>query len=132
ADAAYRLAPEVQGALTRNGCKMLELPDPTTGDALVFQVGPRWTPAASGRWSPYAHFLVGGLKVTQEQLDPARKRAVLEANKDLAPALDYTLHRQYTTSEESSWLAVTAGMGIDYKLNSALAIRVANFEYLRS
>ena len=78
------------------------------------------------------HFLVGGIKLTQEQFDPAKKRAVLEVNKDLDPALDYTLHGQYTASEESSFLAVTAGMGLDYKLNSALAIRVANFEYLRS
>jgi hypothetical protein len=57
---------------------------------------------------------------------------VLEANKDVDSSLDYTLHGQYTTMTESSALSVTAGMGLDYKLNSALAIRIANFEYLRS
>ena len=94
--------------------------------------------ARDGRRSPRENgrltrtFWSGGMKVTQEQFDPAKKRAVLEANKDLDPSLDYTLHSQYTTSDESSSLAVTAGMGLDYKLNSALAIRVANFEYLRS
>ena len=132
AEAAYRVAPDWQVALTVNGCKMLGLPGNTSGDALIFQLGPRWTPAAAGRWSPYAHFLVGGMKLTQEQLDPAKKLTVLEANKDLDPSLDYTLHGQYTTFDESSFLAVTAGMGLDYRLNSALAIRVANFEYLRS
>jgi hypothetical protein len=50
----------------------------------------------------------------------------------LDPALDYTLHEQYTTSEEANALALTAGVGVDYKLNSALALRVANLEYLRS
>jgi hypothetical protein len=131
-DAAYRVAPEWQVVLAVNGCKMVGLPADTTGDALVFQVGPRWTPSPAGRWSPYAHLLVGGIKVTQEQYDVAKKRTVLEANKDVDSSLDYTLHGQYTTMTESSALSVTAGMGLDYKLNSALAIRIANFEYLRS
>ncbi|MCU1237902.1 MAG: hypothetical protein JWP63_5869 [Candidatus Solibacter sp.] len=132
ADAAYRVASDWQIALAVNGCKMLGLPANTSADSLAFQLGPRWTPMPAGKWSPYAHLLVGGMKLTQEVFDPAKKRAVLEANKDLDPALDYTLHGQYTTLDESSFFAVTAGMGLDYKLNSALAIRVANFEYLRS
>ncbi|HEY1495764.1 MAG TPA: hypothetical protein VGF49_14530, partial [Candidatus Solibacter sp.] len=131
-DVAYRVAPEWQIALTVNGCKMLGLAENTSGDALLVQLGPRWTPAPAGRWFPFAHLLIGGVKVTQERIDPALKRAALEANKDLDPTLDYTLHNQYTTANESSAFAVTAGMGVDYKLNSALAIRVANFEYLRS
>lgn len=132
AEAAYRVAPDWQIALTVNGCKMISLPENTSGDALLFQLGPRWTPAPAGKWSPYAHLLVGGIKATQERLDPALKRVTLEANKDLDPMLDYTLHGQYTTADETSAFAVTAGMGVDYKLNSALAIRVANFEYLRT
>ena len=103
-----------------------------SGDALIYQIGPRWTPSGAGKWSPYAHLLLGGIKATQERLDPAMKRAVLAANQALDPALDYTLHEQYTTSEEANSLALTAGVGVDYKLNSALALRVANLEYLRS
>jgi hypothetical protein len=84
-----------------------------------------------GKWSPFAHLLVGGLKMTQEVMDPAEKQRVLEANKNLDPMLDYTLHGKYTTQQESNSLAVTAGVGVDYKLNPALAIRVASIEYLR-
>ncbi len=130
-DAAYRVAPEWQIALTVNGCKMLGLAENTSGDALLFQLGPRWTPTPAGRWSPYAHLLVGGVKATQERMDPAPKRATLEANKDLDPALDYTLHGQYTTADESSAFAVTAWGSTT---NSIRLSRSGSqiFEYLRS
>jgi hypothetical protein len=71
-----------RGALSVNGCRMLALPANTCGDALVFLLGTRWRPALAGRWSPYAHFLVDALKLTKDQLDPAKKRVALEANKD--------------------------------------------------
>lgn len=131
AEGAYRIAPEWQMVLAVGGCKMVEPHDNVSGDALVYQLGPRWTPAPQGRWSPFAHLLVGGLKVAQETLDPAEKRQVLDANKGLDPILAYTLHGQYTTQQESNAVAVTAGMGVDYRLNSALAIRAASLEYLR-
>src|ERR1051326_4850565 len=85
----------------------------------------------TSKWSPFAHLLVGGMKVTQEKLDPVEKKRVLDANQDLDPMLDYTLHGQYTTQQESNTLAVTAGMGLDYRVNPALAIRIASLEYLR-
>jgi hypothetical protein len=115
-----------------NGCKLLGLAENVSGDALVYQVGPRWTPASDSKWAPFAHLLVGGIKVTQETLDPAEKQKVLETNKDIDPMLAYTLHGKYTTQQESNSLALTAGMGVDFRINPALAIRVASIEYLRS
>ena len=132
AEAAFRVAPEVQLALAVNGCNLFGLQTNLSGDALVYQVGSRWTPAPTGKWSPYAHVLIGGLKITHEQFYPDRKQAVLEANRDLNPMLAYSLHDQYTRLEESSGLAISVGTGVDYKLNAALALRVANLEYLRS
>jgi hypothetical protein len=132
ADAAYRVTPELQLALVVNGCKMLDLKTNLSGDALIYQIGPRWTPAPLGKWGPYAHVLVGGIKITQERLYPELKQEVLEANKNLDPALAYTLHDQYTSHDESSGVALTVGTGVDYKLNDALAVRVASLEYLRS
>jgi hypothetical protein len=46
--------------------------------------------------------------------------------------LAYTLHGKYTAQQESSALALTAGMGVDYQVSPAVAIRVANLEYLHS
>jgi len=132
ADAAYRVAPTLQLALVVNGCKMLALKTNLSGDALIYQIGPRWTPAPLGKWGPYAHVLVGGIKITHEQLYPEKKQEVLDANKNLDPALAYTLHDQYTSHEDSSGVALTVGTGVDYKLSDALAVRVASLEYLRS
>ena len=132
ADGAYRVEADWQIALKVNGCKMIGLGENVSGDALLYQVGPRWTPSPGGKWSPFARLLIGGMKLTQETLDPAEKKTVMEANKDLDPMLAYALHGKYTTQQESSALALTAGMGLDYQLHPALAIRVANIEYLRS
>jgi hypothetical protein len=131
-EAAFRVAPDWELVATVNGCKMLAQAENVSGDALVYQLGPRWTPSPGGKWSPYAHLLVGGLKVTQETLDPVEKKLVLDANTDLDPMLAYTLHSKYTTQQESNALALTAGMGVDYQVSPAVAIRVANFEYLHS
>jgi opacity protein-like surface antigen len=132
ADAAYRIAPDFEVALAVSGCKLTGLPADVTGDALIYQIGPRWTPLSTSRWSPYAHLLVGGMKITHEQLYPDLKVAVEEANQNLDPKLSYTLHDQYTRREDKSGLAITAGTGVDYKLSDALAIRVARIEYLYS
>jgi hypothetical protein len=132
AEAAYRLTAEMQIALTVNGCKLAGLEKNLSGDALLYQVGPRWTPLPVGKWSPYAHLLVGGMKVTHEQLYPEKKAAVLAANQGLDPMLAYTLHQQYTTAEEADGVAITAGTGVDYNWNAAIAFRVASVEYLRS
>lgn len=132
ADVATRVTANLQMVLAVNGCKLIGLPENVSGDALIYQFGPRWSPAPTGKWSPFAHLLVGGIKVGEERLYPDKKIAVEEANRTLDPVLAYTLHSQYTTSERSSGLAVTAGAGIDFKLNDALAIRVANLDYLHS
>ena len=132
AEAAWRFAPEWQLLATVSGCKLFGLAENVTADSLVYQLGPRWTPSPEGKWSPYAHLLIGGMKVTQESFDPVLKRVVTAANQNLPAALSYTLHDQYTAMQEANALALTAGAGIDYKLNDALALRIANVEYLRS
>jgi hypothetical protein len=80
-----------------SGCKLLE----KNGDALVYQIGPRWTPVTEGRWSPYTQVLIGGMKLTFDQV------------------------------EEKSMLAVAAGAGVDYKVTPAIALRLASLEYQR-
>ncbi|HEY7388571.1 MAG TPA: hypothetical protein VH640_08680 [Bryobacteraceae bacterium] len=131
AEAAYRVRPELQMVLAVNGCKLLDLTQNLSGDGLVFQIGPRWTPTPRGKWSPYAHVLFGGMKITHEQLDP-NKEAAVEASNSRNPDVPNTWHDQYTSHEEATGMAISAGTGIDYKLNDALAFRVGSVEYLRS
>jgi hypothetical protein len=128
--AAIRVAPEWQIVVDVNGCKLLDLPTNLSGDSLSYMVGPRWTPSSSGRWNTHAQFLVGGTKLTQEILYPEEKAIVIAA----APPADqgYPLHHLYTKDWDTSGFAIAAGTGVDYKINNALALRVASLEYSHS
>ncbi len=132
AEAAYRVAPQWQILLDVNGCKSLSQPADFSGDALIYQTGLRWTPLPAARWSPHVHVLIGGLKVTREQVFPDLKKQLLAENQGADAALLDSLHDLYTQHEEASGLALTLGGGLDYKLNSALALRLADIDYLWS
>ncbi|MGE5646606.1 MAG: hypothetical protein ACM336_12525 [Acidobacteriota bacterium] len=124
ASGAFRLAPAWQLVLEVNGCNLTGLDKNTSGDSLTFQVGPRWSPLASRRWSPYAQVLVGGRKITQETMLPDRRREL----EDSPPPV----HADYVRDAESTGLSLGAGVGVDVTLNSALALQVAKLEYSRS
>ncbi len=128
--AAFRVASEWQIVVDVNGCKMLDLPTNLSGDSLSYMVGPRWTPSTSSRWNTHAQVLVGGTKLTQERLFP-EERAVVMATDPPAEQRN-SLHHLYTKDWETNGFAVAAGTGVDYKINNALAFRVASLEYSRS
>ncbi len=127
---AYRMAPVWQILLDVGGCKMRNPGANASGDALSYLIGSRWTPAPDGRWSPHLQFLVGGTKLTWERTLPELKAAYekLATNTKAATPKrpDYLIH------EESSGLALSAGGGLDVRLNRALALRVASLEYRRA
>jgi len=128
--AAFRLASQWQLVLNVDGCKLQDLPNFVTGDSLTYMIGPRWTPSTSSRWSPHAQVLLGGNKLTQEQLFPAERAAVIA---ELAPKkIGNPEHKLYTRDWETSGFALAMGTGLDYKLNNALAVRVASLDYQRS
>jgi hypothetical protein len=128
--AAFRLAPDWQVVLNVDGCKIQDLPAYVTGDSLTYMIGPRWTPSTSGRWSPHAQVLVGGNKLTQEQLFPDERAAVIA---EIAPKkLGNAQHVLFTKDWETSGFAIALGTGVDYKLNNALAWRVASLDYQHS
>lgn len=128
--AAFRVASEWQIVVDVNGCKMLDLPTNLSGDSLSYMVGPRWTPSTSGRWNTHAQFLVGGTKLTQERLFP-EERAVVMATDPPADQRN-SLHALYTKDWDTNGFAIAAGTGVDYKINDALAFRVASLEYSHS
>jgi hypothetical protein len=128
--AALRIAPDWQMIVDVNGCKLLGLKPNLTGDSLSYMTGPRWTPRSSSRWTPHAQVLVGGTKLTQERTDPELREEVLAAAKP-TDSLN-KLHLKYTQHYETNGFALAAGIGVDYKLNNALAIRVASLDYSRS
>ena len=128
--AALRLAPDWQIVVDVNGCKLRGLKSNFTGDSLSYMTGPRWTPQISSRWTPHLQILVGGTKLTEERTDPELREELLAAAKPTDSLND--LHMKYTQHYETNGFALAAGIGVDYKLNNALAIRVASLDYTRS
>ena len=128
--AALRMATDWQIVVDVNGCKLLGLKSNLTGDSLSYMTGPRWTPRISSRWTPHAQVLVGGTKLTQERTDPELRKEVLAAAKPTDSLNE--LHTKYTQHYETNAFAFSAGIGVEYKLNNALAIRVASLDYTRS
>jgi hypothetical protein len=130
-EGAFRLAPSWQFVIDVSGCKMMDLPQNYSGDTLTYLAGPRWSARPVSRWNPYAHFLMGGMKVTEQKTDP-ELRAVLvaAAAKDgSSAAADFA---KYAQTWEANGFAVAAGTGLDLRLNPALALKIAAIEYRRA
>jgi len=128
--AAFRLSSDWQFLLNVGGCKLQNLPNYVTGDSLTYMVGPRWTLSTSSRWSPHAQLLIGGNKLTQERLYPdLRAPVIAEIGSNKIPNAD---HWRYTRDWDTDGFAIAMGTGVDYKLNNALAWRVASLDYQHS
>jgi hypothetical protein len=102
-----------------------------SGDTLNYLFGPRWSAKPSGRVNPFAHLLVGGLKVMHEKVDPVlRAELTRTARQERRNA--YEDHARYAQRWIANGFSMAAGTGMDVRLNPVVALRVANFEYRRS
>ena len=123
---AIRMSPSWQLVVDVGGCKMIGLAEDFSGDSLTYMVGPRFRTPDWGGWSADLQFLIGGNKLTEEHLFPQIKAAV-----DLAqgPQILPAAHALYTEEAATNRVAVSSGGGVNYKLNSALTIRVGELSY---
>ena len=129
--AGFRVADDWQILLDVSGCKMLEFGKDWSGDTLTYMVGPRWTPHNASHWTPHVQALVGGTKITQEYQNPTLKAEVA----DWHPVNDEgrtAKHDYYSTDWTRDGFAVSAGAGVDYRFNNALALRLADLSYAHS
>ena len=126
--AGFRVASEWQILLDVGGCKMLNLRDNWSGDALTYMVGPRWTPQTDGHWVPHMQAMIGGTKLTQEYNDPFLEAQVADW-KTVNDEGRAAKHAYYNIDYETAGFAVSAGAGVDYKFNNALALRIADLNY---
>ena len=127
AEAAFRMAAHWQLVVDVNGCALSNPGRNRSGDALSYLVGPRWTPSER-RFRPYMQFLVGGMKLTAEEVFPEKKALLEAAGEKSTPPL----REEYATSEVSHGFAVAAGMGVDWTLSRSAAVKVASIEYTRA
>jgi len=119
-----------QWTLEVTGCTLgNSLPHTWSGDSLTFTAGPQWVVHTAGRWSPHAHFRIGGQKITEKKADPTKRQEVLSHDHLENQRLQRNL---YTQRWESTGISLSAGAGLDVAMNRALALRVANIEYLHS
>jgi hypothetical protein len=127
---AFRIAAAWQIVGEVGGCKILDLPTNLTGDSLSYMIGPRWTATTSGRWNTHAQLLVGGTKLTQERLHPEERAAVIA---EIYPKkLGNAQHALYTQDWDTNGFTIAMETGVDYKINNALAFRVASLDYQHS
>ena len=122
-EVGFRLADawQLMGEVT--GCKQTGMQPNFTGDSLTYAIGPQWTATLSSRWVTHARVLVGGNKVSQEQVIPALRNELnqLYADKNVFPPLA----NQYIRDYDNNALALVGGTAFDYKLSRALLFRSA-------
>lgn len=130
-EGAFRLSPRWQMVVDVSGCKTMDLPESFSGDTFTYVAGPRWSANPAGRWNPYAHVLVGGMKVTEQKVDAELRAAlVATAKAEGRPAAED--FARYATTYETNGFAMAAGTGLDLRLKPALALKVAGIEYRKA
>jgi hypothetical protein len=131
---AARITPSWQIVAEVTGCQILRLPESNqSGDSLFYAVGPRWTPRAARRVSPYAQLLVGGRRVTHETDDlELRDKLLKEWNDGRGSLAHYPSRFDWSVERQANGVSVAAGTGVDLVLTRAFAWRVVSFEYSHS
>jgi hypothetical protein len=128
---AVRLDNSWQIVAEANGCLVMHMPERNqSGDSEMFAAGPRWTPLATHRVSPYVQVLAGGRRITHE-IDDLTKEAELNSEW-LEDTIDRPLRSAWAVEHQSTGVALSAGTGVDVLLTRALAWRVADLEYTHS
>jgi len=125
----FQLGDFSQWTLEVGGCTLgNSLPNHWSGDSLTFHTGPQWIMHNTSRWSPHLHFRVGGQKITQEYCAVNGKPpAGLTVGTPCQS--EPNLRAQHY---ESTGFSISTGCGLDVRVNKALAIRVANLDYMYS
>ncbi|MFN0106368.1 MAG: hypothetical protein ACKV2U_30290 [Bryobacteraceae bacterium] len=127
---AFRLSPSWQIVGQLSGCQLRDLDANNTGDSLTYSIGPRWTPMSERRLSPYAQVLFGGNKITRYEIDPLREH--LLKSEAIRKDVELPAAETYSQSDIRHGVAVSAGTGVDIRLNPVFALRLASIEYGRS
>jgi hypothetical protein len=128
---AARVSPTLQIVVEVDGCLIMHFPESNqSGDSLFYGAGPRWTPRASRRFSPYAQFLFGGRKVTYEvDNDALHQQLLKEWNDGNGSRPHYPKRSDWSVETANNGVSVAAGAGLDVVFTRAFAWRVINLQY---
>jgi hypothetical protein len=131
---AARLSPDWQIIVEVNGCLIMGFSQYTqSADSLFYGGGPRWTPLATHRWSPFAEVLFGGRKVTYEVDNPELEKQLLSEWNDGSGTLPhYPKRSDWSTEVASNGPSIAAGGGLDVVITRPFAWRLINIQYTHS
>jgi hypothetical protein len=131
---AARLSDQWQIVAEVNGCLIMGFSTYTqSGDSLFYGAGPRWTPLATHRWSPFVELLFGGRKVTYEVDNPELENKLLSQWNDGNGTLPhYPKRSDWSTQVASNGPSLAAGGGVDVIITRPFAWRLINIQYTHS
>jgi hypothetical protein len=130
---AARIAPAWQIVSEVNGCMKINTPTNESADSVTFAAGPRWTPRATHRLSPFAQVLFGGQRLTYEVVDLQKENTLLNAwNDGNGPLPHYPKRSAYEAQYQALGFNMTMGGGFDMAVGRAFAWRVLDVDYSHS
>jgi hypothetical protein len=129
-----RVNPKWQVLAEVSGCLIMHQPaSNVSADSLFYGGGLRYTPMAAHRFSPFAQFMFGGRKVTQEIVDQAlREKMLAEWNDGSGTLSHYPKRSDYSIEIAQNGPSIAAGGGFDWVITRPFAWRVLNVEYTHS
>jgi hypothetical protein len=130
-DGAARVNSKLQVVGEVNGCLVINVPKDNGGDSEMFYGGPRWTPRASHKFSPFAEVLVGARRITHDITDVAKKKELTYEWEHGELKHDF-LRSDYQVEYQSMGFAMKVGGGFDEVFARSFAWRVLDVGYTRS
>jgi len=127
---AARVNPALQIVSEVNGCLVVNMPKNQSGDSTMFDVGPRWTPRAAHRFSPFAEVMFGARRITH-QIDTGNRKELLN-EWALHEIPHYPKRSAYEVEYQALGFAMTMGGGFDAVFGRVFAWRVLDVEYSHS
>ncbi len=128
---AARVNPALQIVSEVNGCLVVNMPKNQSGDSTMFAVGPRWTPRAAHRFSPFAEVMFGGRRITHEIDDPEKRKTLIN-EWALNEIPHYPKRSDWSVEYQQLGFAMTMGGGFDAVFGRAFAWRVLDVQYSHS
>ena len=129
-----RVNPKWQVLTEVSGCLIMhQSASNVSADSLFYGGGVRYTPMAARRFSPFAQFMFGGRKVTQEIVNQALRDKLLGEWNDGSGSLShYPTRSDYSIQTSQNGPSIAAGGGFDWVITRPFAWRVVNVEYTHS
>ena len=130
---AARIADAWQIVSEVSGCMKINTPTNESADSVTFAAGPRWTPRAAHRFSPFAQVLFGGQRITYEVVDLQKENYLLNAWNDGNGWLPhFPMRSAYSAQYQALGFNMTMGGGFDVVFARAFAWRVLDVNYSHS